>query len=122
MNTLNKDDVDEEASLTIGDFCRLERFSKKIYHGLKQRGLGPEETCPPGTRVIRISPQSRREWHERMRELQNTRQAQLEAARRREQTVEAAKRSVESRRRDKAAIASPSPTSRRRPRIAEARR
>jgi hypothetical protein len=119
MTTLNKDDV-EEASLTIGDFCRLERFSKKIYHGLKQRGLGPEETCPPGTRVIRISPEARREWHVRMRDLQNTRAAKLEAARRREQTREAARRSVEARR-DKANASSRRPD-RRRPRIAEARR
>jgi hypothetical protein len=116
----DEDQAGEDRSMSVEDFCAIENFSKSFYHGLKRKGLGPVETHIG--RLIRITAAARAKWHERMRELQNTRQAQLEAARRREQTVEAAKRSVESRRRDKAAIASPSPTSRRRPRIAEARR
>ena len=116
--TTNKDD---DRSMTISEFCTAENISLSYYFKkLRGLGIGPEELRVPGTGIIRITPEARAEWHERMRELQGTREAKLETARRREQTVVAAKRSVESRQRTKAEL-EPRPIKKpkpKRPRIA----
>jgi hypothetical protein len=69
-------------SRTRLEFCAIERFSLSSYHALQKRGLGPEEICPPGTKLHRISAQAHAEWRERMRELAQSEEAKLLAARR----------------------------------------
>jgi hypothetical protein len=73
-----------ERSLTRAEFCSAEHLSKSTYHNLKKRGLGLEELVVPGSRIIRITAESRQRWHERMDELAKSEAAQLEAERRRE--------------------------------------
>jgi hypothetical protein len=86
----------DDADLTISEFCRLAHISTPTYFSLQRKGLGPETITIPGTRIVRISPQARREWRERMRELSATETAKLEARRRREQASRAGKLAVAS--------------------------
>ena len=60
-------------------------MSATKYHDLKNKGLGPEELNVDG--MIRITPEARAEWRERMAELARSEAAQLEAERRRELAV-----------------------------------
>jgi hypothetical protein len=76
-------------SLTVGEFCLVERFSKTAYYGLKSRGLAPDEFEIPGTRIKRITPEAHAAWRERMAALAQSEAAQLEAERRRAQAVAA---------------------------------
>jgi hypothetical protein len=61
--------AEDEASYTITDFCLLEKFSEATYHNLKKKGFGPAEMRAPGTRIVRITAQARRDWQERMQKL-----------------------------------------------------
>jgi hypothetical protein len=81
--------VDTHRSLTRSEFCYVENMSTTKYHDLKNKGLGPEELNVDG--MIRITPEARAKWHERMAELAKSEAAQLEAERRRAQAVEAGK-------------------------------
>jgi hypothetical protein len=97
--TFDADDhADAGPSLTVGEFCDAENISSATYVRLRRRGLGPAELRVPSTKIIRITARARAAWHHRMAELQNGRAAKLEAARRRDQTVAAARSSVASRR------------------------
>jgi hypothetical protein len=93
MNTAN---VEIDRSLTIAEFCALERISKAAYYGLRGRGLGPEEFRPPGTSIVRITAQARREWHARIGEAQKSQAAELEVARRSAQAAEAGRIAAQS--------------------------
>jgi len=98
MSTSKTDEfaAGEDRSMTIAAFCAAEAFSKAQYFKLKRLGLGPAEFRIPGTALIRISPQARADWHARMADLQNSRQAKLEAERRRQQSRDAARCSAAS--------------------------
>ena len=76
------ENYDPNRSLTRGEFCYVEHLSPTKYHGLKNKGLGPEELNVDG--MIRITPEARAKWRERMAELARSEAAQLEAERRRE--------------------------------------
>jgi hypothetical protein len=88
MNTAN---VEIDRSLTIAEFCALERISKAAYYGLRGRGLRP-----PGTSIVRITAQARREWHARIGEAQKSQAAELEVARRSAQAAEAGRIAAQS--------------------------
>jgi hypothetical protein len=81
-------------SQTISEFCAAENIGNATYYKMKKAGIGPEETRIPGTKVVRISPQARAEWHARMRHRSRERDAYIEHLRR--QATEAARRSVAS--------------------------
>jgi hypothetical protein len=81
--------VDTNRSLTRSGFCYVENISPTKYHGLKNKGLGPEEMNVDG--MIRITPEARAKWHERMAELAKSKAGQLEAERRRAQAAQAGK-------------------------------
>jgi hypothetical protein len=66
--------------LTIAQFAETVQICEATYFKLKRQGLGPEETR--FGHVVRISPDALREWRQRMREMQETKAARLEAARR----------------------------------------
>jgi len=78
-----------EPDKTLAEFLAQKRISKASYYGLKKRGLGPDETTYPGTRVIRISAAAEQAWDERMADLARSEGAQLEIERRRAQAAEA---------------------------------
>jgi hypothetical protein len=81
--------LDTNRSLSRREFCYLENMSPTKYHGLKNKGLGPEEMNVDG--MIRITPEARAKWHERMAELAKSEAAQLEAERRRAQAAQVGK-------------------------------
>ena len=81
--------LDPNRSMTLSEFRYVENMSPTKYHGLKNKGLGPEEMNVDG--MIRITPEARAKWHERMAELAKSEAAQLEAERRRAQAAEAGK-------------------------------
>jgi hypothetical protein len=58
---------DPNRALTIEEFCWLENFSVYTYQKIRRLGYGPEEERVPGTDVIRITPESRAAYHERLR-------------------------------------------------------
>jgi predicted DNA-binding transcriptional regulator AlpA len=99
-------------SLTIPEFCKLERLSKATFYNLKKRGLAPAVLAIPGSNIRRITAAARAEWYARMRELAGGEAAQLEHERRRELTATAGKLAAQS----------PNHMSRRRVRSASARR
>lgn len=59
-------------SMTIREFCALERMSKVTYHKLKRNGLGPDELRAPGMTFVRITPAARLDWHARMAEMRKS--------------------------------------------------
>jgi hypothetical protein len=83
-------------SKTRAEFRAAERLSKSTFYDLRKRKLGPEEYIVPGTKTIRITPEAHAAWRKRMIELTKTKEAQLEAERRRAQTVEAGRLAAES--------------------------
>jgi hypothetical protein len=89
-------DDEDRRSKTIQQFCFVEGFSKASYYELKRRGLGPDELRPPGTAIVRITPQAHDEWHKRMRELRESEAAALEEERRRAQTQQAGRIAAQS--------------------------
>jgi hypothetical protein len=76
------ENYDPNRSLTRGEFCYVENMSPTKYHDLKNKGLGPEELNVDG--MIRITPEARAKWRERMADLAKSEASQLEAERRRE--------------------------------------
>jgi hypothetical protein len=96
-----------EPPLTIDAFCKIEGMSRATYYKLKRLGLGPELTeivIPAesgvnhgrGLHFIRISADAHRAWREKIAQVRASEAAELEAARAREQRVEAARRAVAS--------------------------
>jgi hypothetical protein len=58
-----------EGSLTVSEFCRLERISKPKCYALWKRGLGPKFYIVGGQR--RISRKSHLEWREGLEAAEN---------------------------------------------------
>jgi hypothetical protein len=75
-------DIEEtERSLTLQEFCEAERICLASYYKMKKRGHAPLELRIPGTQIIRITPEARRQWHQMMAALAHGAEARLEAAR-----------------------------------------
>ena len=53
---------DDGPSMTVTEFCRLEKISRPFYQKLRAAGRGPHETHLLGKVVIQ--PKHRREWRE----------------------------------------------------------
>jgi hypothetical protein len=81
----------EERSLTLDEFCAVENLCMASYFKARRLGNGPQELRIPGTNIVRITPEARREWHRRMAEQAQSEQAQLEERRRQEAARRAAK-------------------------------
>jgi hypothetical protein len=75
--------VRAERAMTIKQFCAIENISKATYYKMRRAGLGPEETTVPipGMTVVRITQEARRAWHQKLREVNATKAAQLERER-----------------------------------------
>jgi hypothetical protein len=91
-----KKPIDENCSLSIADFCRLVGISSFTYYALRKRGLTPKEFRIPGTQIVRISPQARREWQERFESSAMQEWAEREFERRSAINVKAGKLAAES--------------------------
>jgi hypothetical protein len=78
-------------SMTISEFCQVEKISVPLYYKLKKKGLAPDEVRidVPGVRVIRITPTSRARWHAMLAERAATKESELERQRRAAQRVAA---------------------------------
>jgi hypothetical protein len=87
---------EEERSLTVAEFCALERMSPTTYFKLKKAGLGPQEVRFPGMNFIRITAEARREWHSCIEQSRKDQAADLERKRRSAQASRAGKRSAAS--------------------------
>ena len=63
-----KKPIDENCALSVVDFCKVEGISIYTYYALRKRkrDLVPKETRIPTTQIVRISPQARRDWHQRL--------------------------------------------------------
>jgi predicted DNA-binding transcriptional regulator AlpA len=96
--SLPKSDVPERTaelhSLTVKEFCDLERIGETFYYKLRAQGRAPRE-MRLGSGTVRIPPSARIEWHERM--LADTAQLDaIEAERRSRVASEKAKLGTES--------------------------
>lgn len=87
-----------ERSLTISQFCKLEGISRTSYHKLQRTGLGPTELRAPGMTFVRVTPEARREWHERMATLQKQECAERERQRRSDASRRAGRKAAQSNR------------------------
>jgi hypothetical protein len=87
-------DIDPRRALSQREFCWIEHLSIATYFELKKAGLGPDETVIG--RLIRISPEAREAWRQRMAAHSRSQAAQLEAERRRQSAVLAGKASAAS--------------------------
>ena len=56
----------EDRSLSIPEFCIAEGISKPLYHKMRNKGFGPDEMRVPGSSMVRVSPEARRRWHEKL--------------------------------------------------------
>src|SRR4029077_10731653 len=72
-----KFEFDPHRALTQKEYKYLEHMSPSKYHGLKNKGLGPKETDIDG--MLRILPEDRQAWHERMAEHAEDQTTQLQA-------------------------------------------
>jgi hypothetical protein len=81
----------DERSLTLDEFCAVEKLCMASYFKARRLGNGPQELRIPGTNIVRITPEARRDWHRRMAEQAQSEQAQLEERRRQEAARRAAK-------------------------------
>jgi hypothetical protein len=70
-----------EPSYTIDELCAVEGICNAKYYQLRKKGLGPQELRFPGSRIVRITAEARREWHARMNDLAQTQEAQIERER-----------------------------------------
>jgi hypothetical protein len=61
-------------TMTISEFCALEKISKPYFYKLKRRDLAPKVSRLPGLSKLRITRDARNEWRKAM-----DRRAQAEA-------------------------------------------
>jgi hypothetical protein len=96
-----------EPPKSITAFCESRGMSRAFFYALKRKGLAPklDEISAPGEpginrgrglRLVRITAESERAWDEQMEQLRATEAAELEAARARQQRVEAGKLAAQS--------------------------
>jgi len=88
--------IDESRALSITDFCYVEGISTYAYKDLRKRDLIPKETRIPGSQIVRISPQARRDWHARLEQADAQKQIERDRERRTEIAQRAGKLAVQS--------------------------
>jgi hypothetical protein len=77
QNALGADD----RTLTIREFCLLEGISPPTYFKMRKSGHGPRELRFPGSAIVRITADARREWHSRLEKLAASGDAEIEKKR-----------------------------------------
>jgi hypothetical protein len=83
----------EERDWTPQEWRVRKRISKSTHLKMKKAGLAPEEEVVilPGFNLVRITPRARADWDRKIADLRQSKEAELERARRQTQ-VEAAGR------------------------------
>ncbi|HEY1877357.1 MAG TPA: hypothetical protein VGG66_07785 [Rhizomicrobium sp.] len=81
----------EQRDWTPQEWRARKRISKSTHLKLKKAGLAPEEEVVdlPGFNLVRITPQARADWDRKIAELRQSKEAELERARRQAQLEEA---------------------------------
>jgi hypothetical protein len=51
--------------LSIPQWCLWRGYSLPTFYKMRAAGQGPAEHCPPGLKMVRISPEATRRWEER---------------------------------------------------------
>jgi hypothetical protein len=51
---------------SIRGFCHRKNFAISTYFKLRAKGLGPRELRPPGTSIVRITPEAEADWDRQM--------------------------------------------------------
>jgi|SRR5262245_3756583 len=87
-----------ERSLSIDGFCIVEDISRSTFNKLRRMNLAPEitEIVGPGLSLQRITPEARREWHQRIKKYRESTEALLAHARRQQQLLAAGQKSAAS--------------------------
>jgi len=87
-----------ERSQSIDEFCIVEGFSRSTFNKLRRLNLAPEitEIVGPSLSLQRITPESRREWHVRMKAYRESKEAQIAAERRHQHLLAAGQKSTQS--------------------------
>jgi hypothetical protein len=86
----------DDRSLTLRQFCAAEGICLASYFAMRRRGYAPVELRIPGSRIIRITHEARRNWHQMLAAREQSDAARLEAARQREQSIAAGKAAAKS--------------------------
>src|SRR3954467_6306098 len=71
----------DDRTLTIREFCFAENISPAVYYKRRKLGLGPREMRFPGSSMVRITAEARREWKARMEAVNRDQQEKLAAER-----------------------------------------
>jgi hypothetical protein len=89
---------DEERDWSVPEYRARRGICKTTYAKLKKAGLTPKETTIdlPGFRLVRITAAARRENDERIAELQQSKESELERARRQAQLERAGRLAAQS--------------------------
>ena len=74
-----------DKSLSISAFCAAEGVSLSTYFKMRRDGHGPDEVRVPGSKIIRIAPEARLAWHQKMQQRDRQQTADLARLRRRRQ-------------------------------------
>src|SRR5262249_15701649 len=67
---------------TIEEFCYLENLCAYTYRKIRKLGWGPDETRVPGMDFVRITPEARAEYHERLKSREAQEQIEKDRERR----------------------------------------
>jgi hypothetical protein len=88
----------EERDWTPQEWRARKHISKSTHLKLKEVGLAPEEEviAIPGFKIARITPEARRDWQRKITELRQSKEAELESARRQAQVVAAGRLAAQS--------------------------
>jgi hypothetical protein len=88
----------EERDWTPQEWRVRKHISKSTHLKLKKAGLAPEEEVVvlPGFKLVRITPQARRDWQRKIAELRQSKEAALESARRQAQVESAGRLAAQS--------------------------
>jgi hypothetical protein len=58
-------------SLTIEEFCAVEKISRTSFFKMQRKGIAPETFRIPGMAIVRVTAQARQEWRARMAALKD---------------------------------------------------
>lgn len=78
---MSRDPIMDAPSYSIRDFCLAENLSPASYFKMRKAGFGPRELRLPGSSIVRVTADARREWQQRMAKMNEENAAKLDAER-----------------------------------------
>ena len=76
-----RDPVMDAPSYSIREFCLAESLSPASYYKIRRQGFGPRELRLPGSSIVRVTADARREWQQRMATMNEEQAARLKVER-----------------------------------------